>query len=174
MANTWFISDTHFAHGKIITFRDSDTDEILRPGFVDIDDHDQYIADMWNETIKDGDHVYHLGDVAIRKVGLQRVKTLNGRKRLVRGNHDIFKTREYINAGFKEIHGMRVFENRVVATHAMLHPVSIQRFLGNVHGHIHDNDSPTDGIYVNVSVERLDDYKPIHMDEVVSRMEKQQ
>lgn len=90
MSKTWVISDTHFGHANILTFRDSSGD-LIRPGFKNIDEHDQLIIDNWNSVVKPEDRVYHLGDVAIPRRGLKFLYALNGRKALIGGNHDIWK-----------------------------------------------------------------------------------
>lgn len=130
-----------------------------------------------NALVKPPDHYYMLGDVAIRKEHLRKVKRFNGHGRLVRGNHDIFKTKEYIEAGFQEIHGCRVIDN-LILTHVPVHPDCLGRFRGNVHGHIHENVLPTEERrtldrkrpYLNVGVEVLN-YTPITLDEVTARVQ---
>jgi calcineurin-like phosphoesterase family protein len=84
--------------------------------------------------------VYHLGDVVIARRHLETVKRLNGRKILIRGNHDIFKDKDYYEAGFEQIHGVRVFVDQFILSHIPLHPDCVgERFKRNVHGHLHGN-----------------------------------
>ena len=78
--NIWVISDTHFGHANILSYSD-------RP-FSNVTEMDEYMVTAWNETVKDGDIVYHLGDVYFSSVGAQNLPKLKGRKRLVLGNHD--------------------------------------------------------------------------------------
>lgn len=77
----FFIADTHFQHQLML--RD-------RP-FVGTDEMDRYLIDRWNETVKDTDIVWHLGDFSFGDPGraTQIFKQLKGRKRLVIGNHDV-------------------------------------------------------------------------------------
>ena len=62
----------------------------------------------WNEVVKPGDVVYHLGDFAFfKKRDIDKVKellqTLNGVKYLVIGNHD--KNKEtMLDVGFVEVY----------------------------------------------------------------------
>jgi calcineurin-like phosphoesterase family protein len=99
---------------------------------------DEEMVRRWNEVVKDGDKVYHLGDVVMMRSTLPTLARLNGTKRLVRGNHDIFKTKVYLQY-FKEIYGVRVLEDMVL-THVPLHPESVtQRWRTNIHGHLHAN-----------------------------------
>jgi len=85
----WFISDTHFGHGNIIKY-------CTRP-FQTADEMDAYIMKQWQELIKPGDTVYHLGDVAMyvrgdtaahveRREWLRQ--ELTGNIKLIQGNHD--------------------------------------------------------------------------------------
>lgn len=166
MSTIWLISDTHFGHANIVTFSGRDGG-LLRP-FGTAAEMDETIVERWNAVVRPGDHVYHLGDVAMRKEHLVTVKRLNGRKRLVRGNHDIFDTKHYLACGFQEIHGVRVLDGMVL-THIPIHPGSLGRFRGNVHGHLHDQPSPA-GRYLNVCVEQVD-YTPITLEDARKRLE---
>lgn len=74
--NTFLISDTHLNHGNIETY-------CQRP-----ENFTQLIRKRWNERIKPEDMVIHLGDVGIGDYREFNIRGLNGRKILVRGNHD--------------------------------------------------------------------------------------
>src|SRR5204862_2583078 len=86
--------------------------------------------------VKEHDRVYHLGDVAIARRNLATVGRLNGKKTLVKGNHDLFRLKDYLPY-FEEVHGACVFAN-LIMTHVPIHPQSLGRFGANVHGHLHD------------------------------------
>ena len=184
MGNIFFISDTHFGHEKCCTTFKRKDGSPLRP-FANAQEMDEEMVRRWNEVVREQDKVYHLGDVVIGKKHLGTMSRLNGSKRLVRGNHDIFKTREYIEAGFKEIYGVRVLEDMVL-THVPLHPASItERWGYNVHGHLHANVvenhrtvsdgfgyhqvSTPDPLYASVCVEQID-YRPIELSELRARI----
>lgn len=88
MANTWFISDTHFRHRRAVADRLSiPIDEVTD---ADVSAHDEGIIRVCNRMIQPGDRVWHLGDVAIipprRFADLTR--RLVGHWNLVPGNHD--------------------------------------------------------------------------------------
>jgi calcineurin-like phosphoesterase family protein len=133
---------------------------------------DEVMVNNWNSVVKPSDKVYHLGDVAIHAKALPILSRLNGHKRLVRGNHDIYDTSEYLKY-FEEIHGVRVFREegaKFVCSHVPLHPDSVDRWEFNVHGHLHANlvmkslHHP-DPRYINVSVEQIN-YTPVSMDQI--------
>lgn len=139
MANRFLISDTHFGHTNTwekFTLSDGSP---LRP-FTSTEEMDETMVDNWNRVVRPQDTVYHLGDVVIARRHLETVKLLNGRKILIRGNHDIFKDKDYYEAGFEQIHGVRVFVDQFILSHIPLHPDCVgERFKRNVHGHLHGN-----------------------------------
>lgn len=155
----WLISDTHFGHENIIGY-------CGRP-FVNAAEMDEAMVERWNALVKPSDKVYHLGDVAMKKAHLAIVSRLHGKKRLIRGNHDIFDTKDYLAVGFQEILGVRVLNN-LLLSHFPVHPDSLGRFAGNVHGHIHEKPSP-EGLYLNVSVERIW-YQPVTLEDVSAQI----
>ena len=160
----YVISDTHFGHtNSWAKFKLADGCTPMRP-FTSTEEMDETMVARWNETVRPQDHVYHLGDVAIAKRSLAIVKRLNGHKRLVRGNHDIFKTRDYLEVGFDEIYGVRVWPGQnIIMSHIPLHPDSLKgRQWKNMHGHLHANKVVGEDahLYQCVSVEHTD-YRPI-------------
>jgi len=80
--NIFFTSDTHFSHKNIIEYCD-------RP-FKTVEDMNSTMIKNWNSTVKEGDHIFVLGDFCF---GNQQqwnwlVDALNGNKYLIKGNHD--------------------------------------------------------------------------------------
>ena len=75
-------SDTHFGHGNIIRY-------CSRP-FATCEEMDRSMKAAWNAVVSADDLVLHVGDVAFggRPFVERNVSQLNGRKVLVRGNHD--------------------------------------------------------------------------------------
>ncbi len=77
--NVWFTADTHFGHRKVAELRN----------FPDLDEHDSYIIESWNDVVKPNDTVWHLGDVGMNpKHFFPFLHWLNGTIHLVAGNHD--------------------------------------------------------------------------------------
>lgn len=163
MKDIWIVSDTHFYHQNIIKYCN-------RP-FDDAAQMNDYMVTMWNETVKDGDKVYHLGDVYMgnNEGNAERLlSSLKGQKRLILGNHDNGKD-QILQRVFKKIDVWRMFpEFGLLLTHVPVHESSLDRGMGvemiNVHGHIHDKQSPTVN-HCNVSVEMIG-YKPINIEEL--------
>jgi calcineurin-like phosphoesterase family protein len=164
MTKIYVTSDTHYGHSNILKFKRNDGTPLRN--FKDIDEHDNIMVDNWNKIITPQDHVYHLGDVVINRRCLDICKRLMGHKRLVRGNHDIFKTKEYIDVGFQEIYGCRVFpKHNMILSHIPIHPGSLKEGWTNIHGHTHsnvvlDHNGHPDPRYKCVSVEQTS-YSPV-------------
>lgn len=172
MPNIWFISDTHFGHANMLNFMREDGTPV-RPGFKDVDHMDEVMIANWNRMVKPEDKIYHLGDVGMRSDVLKRVlPRLNGKKRLILGNHDN-QDANFYSQYFQKIASWRHFTDNGVAlicTHFPLHHMSfLGRYEGrclNVHGHIHArviNDSK----YKNVCVEQIE-YTPINYDDLIA------
>src|SRR3990167_8785180 len=122
----WFTSDSHFRHANLLTFKRQDGTPV-RPEFTSCKEMDEAMIERWNAVVKTSDHVYHLGDVSMMRPRFvkDQLSRLNGHLRLIRGNHDIFRTREYLEF-FDEIYSMRVFDN-ILFTHIPVHPFSLGR-----------------------------------------------
>lgn len=172
--NVWVISDTHFGHKNILSFKDKDTGDLIRgKTFSSVEEMDETLIDNWNRVVKPGDKIYHLGDVFFgNKIDfMQKWNRLNGKKRLILGNHDdatFFMKYNLVS----RIAVWRLFpEYNLVLTHVPLHDTVLRenRFKGkvgtNIHGHIHHNPSPTEN-HRNVSVENIN-YTPINIEEFI-------
>lgn len=163
MPNTFLISDTHFGHAGILTFKDEHHNRI-RPQFSTVEEMDEHMVERWNSVVRVQDKVYHLGDVAMRKAQLPIISRLNGHKSLVMGNHDIFDAKEYLR-WFKNVRGIKVFDNHVF-THMPV--LRTGRFHANIHGHLHEREVG-DLWWFNVSVERID-YTPAAWEDIKKKL----
>jgi calcineurin-like phosphoesterase family protein len=162
---TFFISDTHFNHHAILTF-----ETYARP-FKTIEEHNEYLVEQWNKVVRPIDIVWHLGDVYFNS-GHSYVPRLNGRKKLVMGNHDRLK---YIAPYFEDVFGAANWKDRAILTHVPIHPNQLEsRFKLNIHGHLHhvprllytDSYGDTkDRWYFNVCCDHIG-FKPIHWEEI--------
>lgn len=160
--NTFFISDSHFSHKGIVEFLHNG--KPLRP-FKTIEEHDEALVTNWNNRVRNGDTVYHLGDVVINRKALPILDRLNGRKVLIKGNHDIFPLKDYVKY-FADIRAYKVMtEHGIICSHIPIHPESLARWKVNVHGHLHGNTLP-DKRYFSVCCEQIN-YTPISLDEIL-------
>jgi len=182
MSNVFFASDHHFGHAKMLEFKQADGVTPCRP-FDSVDQMDETMIERHNSVVKPKDTCWFLGDVVINRRFLAHVSRLNGRKRLILGNHDIFKNKDYYNAGFEDLHAFKKFDG-FVCTHIPVHTDSLGRWGVNVHGHTHNNhmrkivsfyaktgepiyssDGARDSRYVNVCVEQIN-YTPISLEDL--------
>lgn len=166
--NRFVISDTHFSHTNSWEKFKLPDGSPLRP-FTSNEEMDETMIERWNAKVKPQDTVYHLGDVVINARHLHLVKRLNGRKILIRGNHDIFKDKQYAEVGFEQIHGVRVFVDKFILSHIPLHPDCVtDRFKVNVHGHLHSNQMMRDNPMYSRVVDPAT-YQPQYMDNITGQ-----
>ena len=166
MSNIFVISDTHFGHKNILKFLD--TEGNLLRNFENIDHMNEHIVEQWNNTVKDNDIVYHLGDVYFAD-GHKVLSRLRGRKRLILGNHDNGKS-EFLHKHFQKILMWREFKDfDCILTHVPIHESGLYKRKYNLHGHVHKGshrDLIQDKRYVNCCVE-VRDYMPVSIEELV-------
>ena len=182
MANTFLISDNHFGHeAPCSTFKREDGSPLR--AFANADEADEAMIENWNKTVKPIDKVYHLGDLVMprnhRKLD-EIMPRLNGSKILIKGNHDEMKPDRYLKY-FKDLRGFHMLD-KLALSHIPLHPASLMRWRGNIHGHLHANavlkasyinskgvimydEAQEDPKYFCVSVERIN-YTPIPFETV--------
>jgi len=168
MHKNYFISDPHFGHSNILNFKD-DNDQLVRPGFSCIEDHDTLIIDNINEVVRPQDKLYILGDVAINRRCLPILDRINTKKRiLIRGNHDIFKLKDY-TPYFKDLRAYKVLpKHMIIFSHIPIHPNELNRFKLNGHGHMH-HKTLDDKRYINLCVEQTN-YKPIELEDILTNL----
>jgi calcineurin-like phosphoesterase family protein len=179
MPASFVVSDTHFGHAGVCKFTEADGVTKIRP-WTDPEQMNEDMIRMWNDTVRPGDKVYHLGDVVINRRYLPVLDRLNGDKVLIKGNHDIFRLEEYTKY-FRDIRAYHVL-NGLILSHIPVHADSLARFGCNIHGHLHTHrvmkpigvDARTgtvkygneiDPRYFNVSVEQIG-FKPMLFEDV--------
>lgn len=163
--NRFAIGDTHFGHARILEFTD-DNGKPVRP-FKSVEEMDETIIERWNNTVGPNDKVYHLGDVYFGHPdrAARILRRLNGRLRLILGNHDNIDHRSILPDYFERI--MLWFPHKgLLFSHA---PVPKDQFRGeppvlNVHGHTH-HLKQREPYYHCISAEQVD-YTPVHFDQL--------
>jgi calcineurin-like phosphoesterase family protein len=168
MANIFFASDHHFSHEKLVAEFKREDGSPLRD-FANADEMNEYIIKKHNEVVRPQDKIYMLGDVVFHNKYLHIVGRLNGEKVLIKGNHDLLKPEQYLQY-FKDIRAVHQFKG-IVMSHIPIHPDSLGRWGFNIHGHLHsyrvkDQFGKPDPRYFNVSMECLDDYTPISLEQI--------
>lgn len=163
----YFIADTHFGDTRIHPFYVWNTFpedlsrqiDIARMKPIEVRPIiDEYIINMWNETITENDTVYHLGDVCYldRRCDITTnfnratsyISRLKGRKILVLGNHDDEMYRKddpkctydriirfWMDAGFESVSLTNALNEFVHMRHKP--PEFCNRPYFNIYGHVH-------------------------------------
>ena len=137
----YFTSDLHHKHKNICNY----TNRKLQ---VQPEEHDQWLTNIWNDTVLPSDIIYHLGDLSFATkydVVAEFVSGLKGQKFLIKGNHDRTEFLDRLKADnliqnwydYKEI---KIGENKVVLFHF---PISAwhQQHRGSWHLHGHSHGS---------------------------------
>lgn len=133
MEKIFYIADQHYGHKNIMSYD-------CRP-FKTVEDMDAEMTRRWNETVAENDTVYVLGDISwhSEEKTCQIFSELNGKKILLRGNHDKFNSA--IREQFIKIYDyLEIKDNDrpVVLCHYPM-PAFKNSFYGTFHlyGHVH-------------------------------------
>lgn len=170
MNNIFYISDTHFNHSNILNFTDSKTGLKIRPNFSCVKEMNEILIQNWNSIVKPQDKIYHLGDVIFGPNSEydKILSRLNGKKRLIVGNHDNLKDNNLLKF-FPKIMLWRLFkEHDFLCSHVPIFQGEIRKAKFNVHGHIHQNDDVS-SIHLNISVEKTN-FFPVSIEEIKKRL----
>jgi calcineurin-like phosphoesterase family protein len=132
------------------------------------------IIKNWNETVKDEDTVYVIGDFSFcNKTKTQEVfNSLKGTKILIKGNHDHKATLEL---PWKSVHDQFLLKYKDVFIWLCHYPSSSweRSYHGSWHlfGHVHNQGTYwANGLSCDVGMD-LWDYKPVSFDTISSFME---
>jgi calcineurin-like phosphoesterase family protein len=126
MPTAFLYSDPHFSHAGICQFFRADGVTKLRP-FEDAAEMDEYLIERFNATVSPRDKVYFLGDIVINKKALDAVMPrLNGDKVLIRGNHDIYKLKDY-SKYFRDVRGYHILDGMILSHIPRYHCVCVEQ-----------------------------------------------
>lgn len=168
--NVFTLSDLHFGHKRITQFEGVPT-PLKRQG-DDYLENMQIIIKNWNGVVGKRDLVWVLGDVAFTQEGYDALYELNGRKKMVRGNHDNHFTTEQWLKHFETIEGLTQYKGYWLS-HCPIHSQEMRKAKGNIMGHLHHNlirnqySGEIDTRYINVCVEWAD-HTPVPFDLIKS------
>lgn len=162
----YFIADTHFSEENIILYEN-------RP-FKDTEEMDKELTIRWNQVVNNNDEVFVLGDFGAAGNEKLVLGQLNGRKFLVKGNHDTENNTYYRDSGFEEVYDYPVIiKDFWILSHEPLY-VNTNMPYANLFGHVHS--SPIIKTYSRqhycVSAERIN-YTPISFDNIISKIKSQ-
>ena len=177
MSETWVTGDHHFRHAKVLKY--------CNRNFPDIESHDKALIEAWNFVVKDGDIVYHLGDLALGNVQVVReiMPQLHGRIRLLvnQWHHDKKWLKDW-----DEVYPAIYFEEALIvlepdeakATFPVVlchYPFEVWdrkhygavHFHGHSHGTLHRIHNRLD-VGVDMAYKLLGSYRPFSLHEAIS------
>lgn len=98
----WFTSDLHFGHESIIRYCN-------RP-FKTLENMHESLIHNWNSRVKESDTIYILGDLALcsYKEFEPLATRLNGKKYLIKGNHDHYSDVQYQKLGITVVYELKI------------------------------------------------------------------
>ena len=168
---TFFTADTHFGDEHILRLRGR--------LFPTVEAHDAALVARWNEAVGEHDEVWHVGDFAngaSREHVAAVFARLNGRKRLVRGNHDTNRVLELpwaeppVESIRLSLRGPDGEESRVFLAHyAHRAWPGLWRGARHLYGHTHAQ-IPDTLRSCDVGVDAWD-YRPVTLAEAISRQD---
>ena len=121
----FFIADTHFWSENILHYEN-------RP-FKSVNEIDETIVSNWNNVVWENDIVRYLWDIW----DVSLVNKLNGKKFLVKWNHDTKDNEYYRKLWFIEVYDMPViFQNFWILSHEPLY-VNKNMPYANIFAHVH-------------------------------------
>ena len=144
MSNTFFTSDLHHEHKRIVEFTKRGEDTTT-------EHHSEWLTEVWNNQVKAGDLVYHLGDLSFAKKYediAKWVRTLNGQKILIKGNHDDRKVldqlvKDKLIQAWYDYKEIKVKDQAICLFHFPMSSWHKQGYGSwNLHGHCHGNLKP--------------------------------
>lgn len=158
----WVTSDTHFNHANIIRY-------CARP-YADTEEMNKDLIKRWNAIVRPQDIVYHLGDFGMgNKEAISKWRrALNGKIKLIKGNHDDHSNQWYRDCGFDEVYDRPILvQGFYILSHAPLEFMTDNIPFANIYGHVH-NDArwkPFTTHSFNACVE-VNDYHPILFEDI--------
>ena len=163
----WVVSDTHFDHKNIITY-------CARP-YKTVEEMNRDIVKKWNSVVRSGDIVYHLGDFGMgNKEAVTRWRrALNGRIRLIKGNHDDHSNQWYRDCGFEEVYDRPILiQDFFILSHAPLAFMNDNIPFVNIYGHMHNDERwrPFTKHSFNACLE-VNGYMPILFEDIKNKIE---
>jgi calcineurin-like phosphoesterase family protein len=173
LGQIYFTSDEHYGHANVIKFCN-------RP-FSSVEEMNEGLVERHNQRVRQGDLVYHLGDMFWRKLGVEKareiINRLNGQHYYVWGNHEeLMESNADLRNRFvwcKDI--ARVFPSKgtdypkiVLCHYAMRTWRGSHRGDWHLYGHTHAG-IPEYGLSFDVGVDARN-FFPVSVDEVADIM----
>lgn len=135
----WYTADPHFWHYNILKYE-------ARP-YKDITEMNEGLINNWNKKVQKNDSIYILGDFSFGNADqtLEILNRLQGKKYLIKGNHDrVINTLEIRNK-FEWVRDYFVVKENNIPIIMFHYPIQTwdRKHYGSLHfyGHVHSNIS---------------------------------
>lgn len=162
----FFTADLHLNHGNIIKYCN-------RP-FDNADAMNKTIINNWNNKVSANDTVYVLGDFCFYGDIVNIAKTLNGKKILIKGNHDYKQSKRNLLEAFESVHDLYTYRyngNKFTLCHyAMRVWPSSHYGTRHLFGHSHGALKEVTPGSMDVGVD-CHNFTPLSIDEVVAALD---
>ena len=172
----YYTSDLHLGHKRILDFEVS--------SFSSLEDRQDLLIANWNMTVTSEDIVYILGDLFYgKKLDYKYILTsLNGKKVLIKGNHDQWIEREpELESLFEGIYDYKVIldDNRkVVLFHYPIADWNHKHYNSyHLYGHVHSRKSESTEFMdkqenaFNVCTE-VNNFRPVLLDTLIENFKR--
>ncbi len=158
--NIWFTSDTHYDHWNI--------DQHCNRGFLSLEEMNETLIENYNKLVKPTDTLYHLGDFALKGASDRIFNRLNGKKHLIKGNHDRNNVLLLDWKSIKEVDILKI-DNQLIFLSHYPHRSWPHKYHGSYHlyGHVHGTMEDYD-LSCDVGVDCWE-FKPVHLDVIFER-----
>jgi len=164
----YFTADQHFGHSNII--------KLCGRPYSNAEEMDEDLIAKWNTTVAPEDTIYVLGDFMYKSKHplAWYTDTLNGKKHLVRGNHDHAVDEIYLKH-FEEVRDLIYLDVDKTSLVLLHYPMLSwrRRARGAIHlyGHVHGAILPplANQRAYNVGVD-TNDFRPISLPDIITKM----
>lgn len=128
MSKNFYIADWHYGHNNILHYDN-------RP-FKNVEEMNKELIARWNKVVAQCDTVYILGDMfwCNTEEAIKILDKLNGKKILIKGNHDRCHDKEFSSRFTKIVDYLEVNDN---GKHIVLSHYPIPCFKNHFHGWYH-------------------------------------
>lgn len=171
----FYTSDLHFSHRRIIEYEN-------RP-FDSIDEMDEALIKRWNSKVKAGDEVYILGDFGFCKGKRANylLDRLNGRKYLIKGNHDNYflNDKDFDKSKFEWVRDYATVKDNGHVICMFHYPIAVwdRQHHGALHfyGHVHSNKAGHHPLVFELGDNAFNvgcdvhNYEPMSLEELLSK-----
>lgn len=164
----FYIADLHFDYEPILA-NDG------RP-FASIQEMNEQLIQNWNMVVTPDDTVYLVGDLCGHgsPIPEQHLRRLNGRKHLIRGNHDTgLDHQEKLFHYFETVTDFLEIDDSGIHVILCHYPLVYSQRGYVVHGHIHKAEKEIHGILkglprvMNACVD-INDYRPVTLEQLIA------